>query len=187
MSNPIITDSQETPSSPPGSRHINDLPYDIFHLIFSVCFQEPSAGAPFPVVASHVCRTWRQHALNTPKFWTKLEFHQKKPPFEKYRVWWERANGCPFDVSIDQRPFQVASLKHAKEIMRLIIPNIASLRTLRVEKVPQKVLRTIFGRPASVSAPQLQRLAGKIPAMSQNGLSRETWVFHDVPAFRTKD
>ncbi|KIO17234.1 hypothetical protein M407DRAFT_33120 [Tulasnella calospora MUT 4182] len=161
MSDTLITDSKDTPASPVRPRHINDLPYDVFHLIFSICFQAPLAGVPFPVLASHVCRTWRQHALNTPNFWTKLEFHQKKPQFEQYRVWLERANGSPFDVFIDQKPFQKASLKHAKEIMRLIMPNIASLRTLEVARVPQKVLCVIFDRLTWVSAPQLRKLAVK--------------------------
>lgn len=162
MVDSITTDPQHTPANPIGSRHINDLPYDVFHVIFSICLQAPPAGVPFPVVASHVCGTWRQHALNTPKFWTKLEFNQKKPQLERYRVWLERANGAPFDVYIDQTPFHSASLKRAKEIMRLIMPNIASLRTLEVEKVPQKVLRVIFDRLTCVSAPQLRKLVVRV-------------------------
>ncbi|KAG8926619.1 hypothetical protein FRC01_008624 [Tulasnella sp. 417] len=49
-------------------------------------------------------------------------------------------------------------MKHAKEIMRLIMLHIASLRTLEVNKVPHKILRVILDRLAGASAPQLQKL-----------------------------
>ncbi|KAG8940115.1 hypothetical protein FRC04_005642 [Tulasnella sp. 424] len=171
-----MSDVQPSVSFQPSHRHINDLPYDVFHLIFSICFKEFDTDVPFQVLASHVCRTWRQHAISIPSFWAKLEFRQKKPLFEKYRVWLERTNGAPFDVFIDQAPFQGASVKHAKEIMRLIMPNIAQLRTLEVLKVPPKIMRIIFDRLARVSAPQLRKLTVKA--------ERDPWW--NEPAEQTK-
>ncbi|KIO23268.1 hypothetical protein M407DRAFT_27259 [Tulasnella calospora MUT 4182] len=155
--------------------HVNDLPYDVFHLIFSICCQTSKGTAAFPVLATHVCRIWRQYALSIPSLWTNLEFRQKKPHFERYRIWLERANGAPFDVLIERGPFQKASVKHAKEIMHLIIPNIASLRTLVVKRVPHKVLRIIFDRLALITAPQLRTLTVKA--------SRKTaWSSEGVPS-----
>ncbi|KAG8926620.1 hypothetical protein FRC01_008625 [Tulasnella sp. 417] len=149
------------PTPQPSPLHVNDLPYDVFHLIFSICYQTSKGKIPFPVLASHVCRLWRQHALSTPSFWTNLEFRKKKPHFERYHVWLERANGAPYDMVIDRRPFQKESVKHTKETIRLIIPNIATLRTLVVKRVPHKILRIIFDRLANMSAPQLQKLTVK--------------------------
>ncbi|KAG8940369.1 hypothetical protein FRC04_005388 [Tulasnella sp. 424] len=171
-----MSDDQPSLSIKPSPRHINDLPYDVFHLIFSICCEASKTGVPFQVLASHVCRTWRQHAINTPSFWTKLEFRQKKPRFEKYQVWLERTNGAPFDVSIDQGPFHGASVKHAKEIMRLIVPNIARLRRLEVLTAPPKIMRIIFDRLARVSAPQLRKLTVRA--------ERDSWW--SEPAKQTK-
>ncbi|TFK74785.1 hypothetical protein BDN72DRAFT_832871 [Pluteus cervinus] len=55
---------------------------------------------PFQVLVSHVCRRWRDISLNTPLFWNKLNFTEGLP-FEKSRVWIERARDMPLDLEID--------------------------------------------------------------------------------------
>ncbi|KAG8977565.1 hypothetical protein FRB90_008767, partial [Tulasnella sp. 427] len=111
-----------------------------------------------PILASHVFRTWRNHALSTGTLWTKDELQTRTPDFEKHRTLMDRANGAPLDVTIDETPFRNSSVKHAKEIMRLLVPHVSHLRTLEVWRVPRKILRIIFDRLAELSAPQLRKL-----------------------------
>ncbi|KIO20843.1 hypothetical protein M407DRAFT_29555, partial [Tulasnella calospora MUT 4182] len=72
---------------------INDLPYDVFCVLLVMGWDDAAQGhhlgnkIHFPVIASHVCRTWRQHAINTPSFWAKLSFRSKIPQLDKYQEW----------------------------------------------------------------------------------------------------
>ncbi|KAG6827931.1 hypothetical protein H0H92_009909 [Tricholoma furcatifolium] len=54
----------------------------------------------FQVLVSHVCRQWRQVALGAPTLWTSLDFLEGSP-FEKSKIWIERANGSPLDIRLD--------------------------------------------------------------------------------------
>ncbi|KAI0061718.1 hypothetical protein BV25DRAFT_1805158 [Artomyces pyxidatus] len=54
----------------------------------------------FQVLVSHVCRRWRDVALQTPTLWTTLDFSDG-PPFHKSRTWIERSKECPLDIDLD--------------------------------------------------------------------------------------
>ena len=41
---------------------------------------------PFQVLVSHVCRHWREIALESPTLWTTLSFTEGSP-FEKSSIW----------------------------------------------------------------------------------------------------
>ncbi|KAG8992692.1 hypothetical protein FRB90_000930 [Tulasnella sp. 427] len=166
MENPL--ESQPSPNSGshpsahdqgPGRCYINNLPYDVFHKIFTICHGQPTiTDNSFPILASHVCRIWRHHALDTGTLWTKHEFRTRSPNFEKHSTFMDRANGAPLDVIIDETPFRSSSVKHAKEIMRLLVQHVSHLRTLEVWRAPLKILRIIFDRFAELPAPQLRKL-----------------------------
>ncbi|RDB17917.1 hypothetical protein Hypma_000923 [Hypsizygus marmoreus] len=55
---------------------------------------------PFQVLVSHVCRHWREIALQSPALWTRLDFLEGEP-FEKSKAWLERSKGLPLDIYID--------------------------------------------------------------------------------------
>lgn len=55
---------------------------------------------PYQVLVSHVCKRWRAVALDAHILWTTLTF-AKKPQLEKAKVYIERANGLPLNISID--------------------------------------------------------------------------------------
>jgi len=55
---------------------------------------------PFQVLVSHVCRHWREIALESPTLWTTLSFTEGSP-FEKSSIWIERSKGLPLDIHID--------------------------------------------------------------------------------------
>ncbi|KIO25207.1 hypothetical protein M407DRAFT_25431 [Tulasnella calospora MUT 4182] len=135
---------QESLAYPKRTRHVLDLPYDIFYLIITFTWTDPSQD--FPVALSHICRLWRQYALDTPGFWTSLRFKNSIPEIEKYHTWLERSKDSPFDLEIGWKPFTGASIKHVKAILRLIFPHVQRLRSLQVSKVPSKIITIIFDR-----------------------------------------
>ena len=55
---------------------------------------------PFQVLVSHVCRHWREIALDSPVLWTQLDFSEG-PPFEKSKAWIQRSKRSPIDITID--------------------------------------------------------------------------------------
>ncbi|KIO23267.1 hypothetical protein M407DRAFT_27258 [Tulasnella calospora MUT 4182] len=160
---------------------INDLPYDVFYFILATCWEDAQRDywgrkTHFPTIASHVCRTWRQHAIDTPSFWAKLTFRSKIPQLDKYQEWLTRLGGAPFDVYIGQEPFTSASIKRTKGIMRLIMPHISHLRSFQVSYVPTKILRLIFDRLNDANAPLLQRLRVEKRSRTVHGdLCRKRW------------
>ncbi|KAG9043761.1 hypothetical protein FS837_009151 [Tulasnella sp. UAMH 9824] len=141
---------------------LSNIPYDIFLMIAFLCWNSGNGDdqSNFPITASHVCRTWRRYALDTGMFWASLEFPQAKPhrAIMKYKIWLERARNAPLDIFIGSQPFKGASVKHAKSIMRLIMPHVSHWRSFRVERVPKKISRLIFDRLRDVSAPMLETL-----------------------------
>ncbi|KAG9045619.1 hypothetical protein FS837_006005 [Tulasnella sp. UAMH 9824] len=144
---------------PDRACYVRDLPYDILYLIFNFSWDRAShRQQDFPVVISHVCRLWRQYALDTPGFWTSLKFENAIPAIEEYRTWLERSKDSPFEVEIGCQPFVGESIKHAKAIMRLISSHVQRLRFLRVTKVPFKIRQLIFDRLNNVHLPSLETL-----------------------------
>ncbi|KAG8903392.1 hypothetical protein FRC01_009211, partial [Tulasnella sp. 417] len=121
-------------------RHkLSNVPYDIFLLIAFLCWDDGKDKyySNFPIIASHVCRTWRRYALDTGVFWATLGFRQARihPAVMKYKV-----------------------VKYAKAIMRLIMPHVSHWRSFRVDRVPKKISRLIFDRLRDASAPMLESL-----------------------------
>ncbi|KAG8926616.1 hypothetical protein FRC01_008621 [Tulasnella sp. 417] len=142
--------------------NISNIPYDIFLLIVFLCWNhgQDDEARDFPIIASHVCRTWRSYALDTGLLWATLEFHGPEPhrAITKYKVWLERTRGSPLDIFIGSQPFKGASVKHAKSIMRLIMPHVSRWRSFQVGDVPEKIIRLICDGLRDVSAPMLEVL-----------------------------
>ncbi|KAG8988041.1 hypothetical protein FRB90_002999, partial [Tulasnella sp. 427] len=128
--------------------HINDLPYDILFIIFTLCWDRDlrRGRPPFPVTASHVCRQWREHTLSTPSFWADLRFHESKLNLQKHQTWIERSADAPIDIGIYGGLFRHSSVKTIKEVMRLIVPYCDRWRSLRLVSIPEKIIRIIFDR-----------------------------------------
>ncbi|KAG8913775.1 hypothetical protein FRC00_001618 [Tulasnella sp. 408] len=176
MGDTTSVDSQQTSRDGfPNGQETNlavDLPYDILLIIFSQCWKEHKdkeeegpaerlggpGGPHFPTIASHVCRKWRQHALDTAMFWAILEFRQRNPPEEKYETWLKRSKDCPLDIVIGPQPFKASSIKHAKEILRLTEPHIKRWKSISTYALPDKVLRTIFDRITQGGLGRLEKL-----------------------------
>ena len=65
--------------------------------VFSAADDE---GALFQILVSHVCRHWREVALNSHTLWTTLDFDNVLQ-LEKSKVFIERAHGLPLKIHID--------------------------------------------------------------------------------------
>lgn len=55
---------------------------------------------PFQVLVSHVCRHWREIAIESPVLWTTLSFDEDMP-LEMAKAWIQRSKDLPLDVHID--------------------------------------------------------------------------------------
>ncbi|VDC02417.1 unnamed protein product [Peniophora sp. CBMAI 1063] len=55
---------------------------------------------PFEILASHVCKRWRDVALGTPSLWVYVDFGEG-PPFERSIAYLERSREAPLEVVID--------------------------------------------------------------------------------------
>ncbi|KAG8946595.1 hypothetical protein FRC04_011573 [Tulasnella sp. 424] len=120
-----------------NSIHINNLPFDIFVLIWNLArATDDNDRLYFPVVVSHVCRTWRHYALQVSSFWSTIDFRTRKVNTEKAQLWLQRSKNSPVSINIGSKPFQEAS----------------------IPKVPEKVARVIFDRLRDASAPVLEVL-----------------------------
>lgn len=55
---------------------------------------------PFQVLVSHVCRHFREVAIESPSLWTYITFGEA-PPFDRQKVWIQRSKGLPLEIHID--------------------------------------------------------------------------------------
>ncbi|KAG9046068.1 hypothetical protein FS837_005144 [Tulasnella sp. UAMH 9824] len=138
---------------------ITDLPFDILFIIFDLCWERRTCPElPFPMIASHVCREWRQYALGTPSFWGVINIRDYQPQLEKYQTWLERSEESPLTIVLGGEPFDRRSIKNTKDIMRLIVPHANRWKSLKIWSVPQKIIQVIFDRLLDLPTPSLTEL-----------------------------
>lgn len=139
---------------------IIDLPYDILYIIFTFCWDKkyPRKQLSFPTIASHVCRRWREYALETPAFWARIDFRNYSLHLDKHQIWLKRSKGHPLDIVLRGFLFYQRSVKTIKEIMRLIVPYNDRWRTLSMFLLPEKIIRVIFDRLLEIPMPMLTKL-----------------------------
>ncbi|KAJ8080619.1 hypothetical protein PM082_017453 [Marasmius tenuissimus] len=62
--------------------------------------EEAIRKMPFQMLASHVCKHWREVALETPTLWTSMNFCFGSS-IESAKVWVERSKSQPLDITLD--------------------------------------------------------------------------------------
>ena len=130
---------------------------------------------PFQVLVSHVCRFWRDVALNMPSLWTNLDFTEG-PPFMKSSVWIQRSQNLPLDIHIDcggsdddddddetstvsEFSDSIASTEDLIVVLDLIVPHVARWRSLRVAVESYDYMHlTLTWLSKCPAAPQLECL-----------------------------
>ncbi|OCB89058.1 hypothetical protein A7U60_g3741 [Sanghuangporus baumii] len=135
---------------------------------------------PFQVRMSHVCRRWRELALQMPTLWTTLDFRERRP-WQKSQEWLTRSKQSPLDIIIDRSlvnsssddddddgtGFSDVAAKEAQAdlgfILNLITPHVSRWHTfeLTVDMYDDMVLalKRLEQCPAHPGAPSLQSLA----------------------------
>ncbi|KAL5519960.1 hypothetical protein ACEPAG_1620 [Sanghuangporus baumii] len=134
----------------------------------------------FQVRMSHVCRRWRELALQTPTLWTTLDFRERRP-WQKSQEWLIRSKQSPLDIIIDRSlvndssddgvdsdtGFSDVAAKEAQAdlgfMLNLITPHVSRwhIFELTVDDYDHMVLalKRLEMCPAHPGAPLLQSLA----------------------------
>ncbi|KZO95181.1 hypothetical protein CALVIDRAFT_555875 [Calocera viscosa TUFC12733] len=87
----------------PLTCHMQKLPYELLSIVFCEWMEEDIVA---PVVASHVCRRWRETALSISKLWTTLVLSRHKPEL-KMATWMKRSHSRCADLRI-RNDFELA-------------------------------------------------------------------------------
>lgn len=102
---------------------------------------EDDEGPLFEVLVSHVCRLWRDIALNTPALWTRIDFDDEITPYEMSQVYLERSKNAPLDISIDvtkdmaldgaEQELRIHS-EELDEMLGLVLPHVPHWRAIDI-------------------------------------------------------
>jgi len=110
---------------------IIDLPYDVLWYLFGFILADDVSAAPTTI--SHLSRSWRLAALQTPFLWSHITMILGKDINQKHELAqsrFERAANHPIDLIIrTERHFSDA------EKSQLILPNAHRLRRLTIESL----------------------------------------------------
>lgn len=142
--------------------------------------EEDERVLPFQVLVSHVCRHWREVAIQSPELWTTLTFSEGYP-FEKSRISIERSKGLPLDIYIDctipedwdptahvhdndsdcegdhdhNVPQPFVSQKHLSVVLDLVVPHVAQWRLFEVTVSLYDNMHLVLSRLAECPAAPL--------------------------------
>ncbi|KAH9841546.1 uncharacterized protein C8Q71DRAFT_904312 [Rhodofomes roseus] len=159
------------PYVPPrnGRRLIDDIPTELLVQIF-MCGEERhmirhhgcvipehnngEAKLPFEVTTSHVCKLWRDVAINTPALWSEICFFEGLP-FTQTTIYLERSKCAPLDIHIHLR----RRTSPLAAILDLIIPHVFHWRSLWFQASQYDQMDYAFNRMGLCSgAPMLEVL-----------------------------
>ncbi|KAI0732024.1 hypothetical protein C8Q72DRAFT_188846 [Fomitopsis betulina] len=127
---------------------------------------EETEKPPLEVTVSHVCKLWRDVAINTPALWSTLDF-SRGLSLPESAVYLERSKGAPLDIAIDITTDDddegdiddPSSAEELEQILDLIIPHVWHWRQLELmvsDYPPMHSALTHMG--ACASAPLLEVL-----------------------------
>lgn len=85
-----------------STHHIDCLPVELLLSIFRLTETRGRPhGLPGLVIASHVCRRWRNLTLQTHSLWTVMSISNREKDYAHHaRVWLERSGGLPVDIVV---------------------------------------------------------------------------------------
>ncbi|KAI0785268.1 hypothetical protein C8Q75DRAFT_776626 [Abortiporus biennis] len=173
---------------------INDLPPELLSRIFELGVEDreeeeddeeefdnsdfgddDEEEVPFEILVSHVCKRWREVALEVPTLWTTIDFAEGEP-YERTQVYLERSKSALIDISIDvtddphdssdSEEEDEEDSKRQKEIVRevelmisLVEPHIYRWRTFEYMVSDYRPMQNVLLRLGqATSAPELQVL-----------------------------
>ncbi|KAG8942303.1 hypothetical protein FRC03_003341 [Tulasnella sp. 419] len=144
--------------------HIHKLPFDILYDIFklAVSMHISIKTAEMAFTFSHVCRRWRQYALDIPTLWTTIGFTRKTrhQTWERQKAFLERSKDSPLLIVIyGPRGWDSIGLSASAVagILRVINPHLHRWRSLTIF-LHLKGVKVICDQLRHACAPALKRL-----------------------------
>jgi len=145
----------------------NKLPSELLIAIFEQG-ERASRGydsqtIPFPVLASHVCRLWRNVALDAATLWTDIRIYNIHSLHGNIseRLYLERSKSCLLNFTIcSHGTFAVDSDSRAiaRKVSKVLLPHIGRVHQITLFTESGEVLLAAMALFQDVSAPCLQKL-----------------------------
>ncbi|KAJ7882297.1 hypothetical protein B0H13DRAFT_928841 [Mycena leptocephala] len=146
----------------------NEIVSEIFtHFlpIYPLC--PPVAGLLSPTVLTHICRKWREIALNTPNLWRAISLTHEgtpiRPPADLSEVL-SRSGCCPLSIAMD-RP--------SEDVFSAVIAHRERLEYLKL----------------AICLPDFPTIKGRLPLLRHVDLTFQEEApkitIHDAPVLRT--
>ena len=156
----------DSPSTPATFAQIDQLPPEVLAAIFAHLSKQESSLPRHDisyfvqdlVSVTHVCRFWRQAAINAPGLWTEI----KMTNLEAVKVFLERSGAVPLDV-------QLRSAN--KDLIQAVAPHSHRFRQFSVSVLPEP--HNPFASFTN-SAPLLERLE-----IDYCPLAQQPFLFND--------
>jgi hypothetical protein len=154
-----------------GRTPISRLPDDILFMVFELLVEEKrleeytnddyprqgSNGLPACLEVTHVCRHWRNVALERPTLWTCIS--STSPWLD---VMLERSQKAPLDVTF-KCPYSSDSLRDCFEKVLLHLPRIKHLELHAFSHEAGRVMDLLSSQPASLLERLKLNVAGYLP------------------------
>lgn len=152
------------PNPFPFHRLIPELLIKIFKEAEFACrLNSGSSGytLPFPVLASHVCRLWREVALDAAVLWNEVRIREVRLPRHRFRArcFIQRSKFGPLDVKYyapgtSKLTFDALS----KILLNDLTPVISRVRHLTIFAESESVLNPALSLLGNLTAPSLESL-----------------------------
>ncbi|KAF8312349.1 hypothetical protein DL93DRAFT_2082211 [Clavulina sp. PMI_390] len=101
-------------------------------------------SVPFSVTVSHVCRKWRNMAIDTAQLWTKLDFSEG-PPYRWSKMLLERSKTAPLNIVLSLSDSDNKS--GIDTVMNMIVPHHSGrVETLGINAISLNQINWILSR-----------------------------------------
>lgn len=120
----------------------------------------------FPILASHVCRFWRNAALNAATLWTDVEISDIRLPVQRVRarVYFQRSKSSLLNIkylAINTSAGTIDAL--TKVVLNDLTPAIARVRHLTIFAENESVLHPALAVLSNLTAPCLESIRISLP------------------------
>jgi hypothetical protein len=156
----------------------NEITLEIFMRflpIYPLC--PPLTGLLSPTLLTHICRRWREIALDTPELWRVMKFsHYSMISLNIAGLWLRRSHCSPLSIYIDECGGRRINLG---EVFAEIVPHRARWEYLRIDSDLMSYFSTIEG-----PMPLLRHLDLTLGNDGDEDLA-VFHEFHNLPSLRT--
>ena len=115
----------------------------------------------FELLISHVCRHWRNIALETPSLWTNISVTNTAClPYERVATYLERSKSLPLDICIAGGVMQLPSIEadNFEALLTLLVPHLSRWASIQVTVWRYDYIYAFFKAVSGPSVPPATRL-----------------------------